>query len=84
MFDGKVAMTDVDALFDVFGEGEESASAVPVATPKNTGHKNKKGDSSAIELLKRRREEAAESHGEEAKRLKTAVNDEIRLLSIIV
>lgn len=69
-------MTDVDALFDVFGDGEEESKAPPTTAPAVSV--KKEGTKSAVDILKRHREEATESHGEEAKKLKKAVVDELR------
>lgn len=73
-------MADVDALFDVFGDTTESTSSVPLPITKPASkNEDKSGEtSSATEILKRRREEAKESHGEETKKLKIAIVDELR------
>lgn len=65
-------MSDMDSLFDVFGAADE-----PTALPVKVTAK-KPGEVSAVDLLKRRREEAKESHGEEAKKLKMGIVDELR------
>lgn len=69
-------MADVDSLFDVFDDQptEKTSSVSQVNKPSATT----KGGKSTSDILKRHREDGLGDHIEEAKRLKTAVSDEIK------
>jgi len=69
-------MADVDELFNVFGDSEAPSEPVTSASPPDKQTPNK--EQSFTEVLKRRRVEAKESHGEETKKLKMAIVDELR------
>lgn len=74
-------MADVDSLFDVFDDkSAEKSSSLSVSSKKSSD--GKRTGKSAIDILKRHREDGIGSHIEEAKRIKADVTDELKYVII--